>query len=119
MKEKYITITGFGHYYGSTPFRIGTLIRCRKEPKNAYDNEAICCRLPYIGTVGYVANSTSTVAGGAMSAGRIYDQVPDRFLVRVLFTTASKIICRVEEADEADLEKEMLTQCAPENSAEE
>ena len=38
---KYLTITGFRHYYGLQPFRIGSLIRCRKEPDNAYDDEDI------------------------------------------------------------------------------
>lgn len=96
MKEMYITITGFRHYYGTTPFRIGNLIRCSKEPDNAIDAEAIRCFLPMIGTVGYIANSAGTVAGGTHSAGRIYDRVPDRFYVRVCFTTCSKVICKVE-----------------------
>jgi len=110
MKEQFITITGFHHYYGHRPFAIGNLIRCCKEPKNPHDAEAIQCRLPCIGTVGYIANSTHTVAGGAMSAGRIYDLVPDKFFVRVLFTTSSKIICRVETGDPAQLAKELFSQ---------
>lgn len=101
MKERYVTITGFKHYYGSTPFRIGRLIRCRKEPDNCYDHEAIRCSLPQVGTVGYLANSPDTVAGGTRSAGRIYDQVPKKFYVRVCFTTFTKIICRIEADDPA------------------
>lgn len=75
MKEKFISITGFKNYSGSIPFRIGYLVRCEKEPDNPYDSEAIKCTMPVIGTVGYVANSCNTVAGGTMSAGRIYDKV--------------------------------------------
>lgn len=96
MKELYVTITGFKNYYDRKPFRIGQLIRCAKEPDNTFDAEAIRCFLPLIGTVGYVANSANTVAGGTYSAGRLYDQVPRRFYVRVCFTTFTKVICRVE-----------------------
>lgn len=110
MKEKYITITGFKYYSGSSPFRIGYLVRCRKEPDNPYDSEAIKCTMPMLGTVGYVANSSNTVAGGTMSAGRIYDKVGKKFYVRVMFTTFTKIICRVEEGDAAALKKEILAQ---------
>ena len=39
-----------------------------------------------------------------MSAGRVYDHVPRRFWVRVMFTTGSKVICRVEEPHTNDPE---------------
>ncbi len=110
MNEKYISIAGFKNYHGSYPFKIGHLVRCEKDPDNAYDNEAIKCTMPAIGTVGYVANSCNTVAGGTMSAGRIYDKVGKKFYVRVMFTTFTKIICRIEEDDAAELKKEILTQ---------
>lgn len=106
MKEKYVTITGFSHYYGLRPFAIGSLICCRKEPDNSYDGEAIRCSLPVIGTVGYLANSVNTVAGGTMSAGRIYDHVKKHFFVRVMFTTFTKVICRIEYGDPQVMEKE-------------
>ena len=41
MKEKYVTIVGFNHYYGVTPFKIGKKIKRVKEPNNPYDGEAI------------------------------------------------------------------------------
>lgn len=110
MGDKFITITGFKNYYDQTPFSIGNLIRCSKEPNNIHDEEAIKCTLPMIGTVGYIANSVYTVAGGTMSAGRIYDQVEKRFYVRVMFTTSSKIICKVETGSFEELEKEMQRQ---------
>lgn len=96
MEKVYLTIVGFNHYCGKEPFQLGHLIRCKKEPKNPVDQEAIQCTLPMLGTVGYVANSPYTVAGGTRSAGRLYDQVPERFYVRVCFTTQSKIICCLE-----------------------
>ena len=110
MKEKYLTITGFRNYHGSRPFAIGNLIRCCKEPSNPYDGEAIQCSLPVLCTVGYVANSVSTVVLGTMSAGRLYDQVPERFYVRVMFITDRNIICRVEEGDPKALWAELVQQ---------
>lgn len=98
MYDHYVTITGFKHYYDLKPFRIGSLIRCSKEPDNDHDGEAIRCSLPILGTVGYVANSSSTVAGGTYSAGRVYDRVPSHFYVRVCFTTCTKVICRIEQS---------------------
>ena len=56
-KNIFVTITGFQHYYGREPFQIGNLIRCAKEPGNPYDSDAIRAFLPYIGKVGYIANS--------------------------------------------------------------
>lgn len=41
MKEQYVTITGFSHYYGLKPFKIGKRLKCIKEPDNFYDAEAI------------------------------------------------------------------------------
>ena len=79
MKEQYITITGIKHYYGIIPFEIGRKITCVKEPDNYYDQEAIRCQVKHIGTVGYVANSTYTVAVGTKSAGRIAHKVKKKF----------------------------------------
>lgn len=106
----YVTITGTNHYYDQTPFRVDGLIRCSKEPSNRHDGEAIRCHLPMLGTVGYIANSTYTVAGGTMSAGRLYDRVGERFYVRVMFITQSAIIGRVETADRQRLDKELKQQ---------
>lgn len=100
MKEMYITITGFNHYYGATPFKIGKKIKCIKEPDNPYDSEAIRAVIKSIGTVGYLGNSPYTAATGTMSAGRIWDKVGKKFWVQVMFITQSKVICKVlEEKD--------------------
>ena len=96
MKEKFVTITGFKHYYGLTPFAIGNVVKCIKELENPYDSEAIKVTMPMIGKVGYVANSPDTIANGAMSAGRVYDHVKNQFYVRVMFTTHTKVICKIE-----------------------
>ena len=95
MENQYITVTGFKHYYGLKPFAIGQIIRCEKEPSNPYDDEAIRCSLPAIGTIGYIANSQSTRANGTQSAARIYDKVEQRFYAKVMFTTYTKVICQL------------------------
>lgn len=107
MKERYITITGTNHYYGMRPFSVGKRLKCVKEPDNPYDGEAIKVVMKEIGTVGYVANSTYTVATGTMSAGRIYDRVGKKFRVEVMFITASKVICRVMEEDDNKIKMQL------------
>ena len=57
MKETYVTITGFWHYYGVKPFRIGKVLKCVKEPSNPYDEDAIKVVMKEICTVGYISNS--------------------------------------------------------------
>ena len=120
-KNIFVTITGFKHYYGLEPFKIGNLIRCIKEPGNPYDSDAIRAFLPYIGKVGYDPwgdmgdqwmsdSGVDTKAGGTESASRIYERMPKRFYVRVLFTTCTKIICRVEFGDMSDLNAELKSQ---------
>lgn len=106
----YVTVTSFARLYGKKPFDIGNVLICEKEPSNKYDSEAIIVRLPIIGKVGYLANSVSSIAGGTMSAGRIYDKVEDKFYIRVLFTTQSKVICKVENGNDEALEQEIHNQ---------
>ena len=103
MNEKYITITGFNHYYGLSPFEIGAEFKCTKEPENIHDMEAIEVTLKPIGVIGYVANSPYTTAVGTMSAGRIYDKIGDSFRAKVMFITANMVICRVLEEEDDSL----------------
>ena len=79
MKEINLTITGMRHYYGNGIIHVGDILRCKKEPENEYDAEAIQVLLPVYGKVGYIANSPYTVAKGTLSAGRAYDQVKKKF----------------------------------------
>ena len=116
MADMYVTVTGFAHYYHKKPFAINNVLICVKEPSNKLDSEAIAVRIPIIGTVGYIANSIYSMAGGTMSAGRIYDKVEDKFYIRVMFTTQSKIICRVETDAPDALEKEIQAQMSEERS---
>ncbi len=66
--------------------------------------------LPIYQKLGYVANSFHTVAGGTFSAGRLYDKVGDAFFARVMFTTQTKIICKVETAPMHELTGEIFSQ---------
>ena len=42
-----VTITGLAHYYGTKPFKVGAVIKLKKEYDNKYDDEAIRAQLPY------------------------------------------------------------------------
>lgn len=101
MEENYfITITGLNHYYDKKPFEVGLILKIVKEPENEYDHEAIRVELPYIGTVGYVANSPSTVFRGTVSSGRLYDRIEGYAYAQVCFITHSSVIALVLSPDE-------------------
>ncbi len=99
-KSIFVTITGMKNYYGQTPFKVGRLFKLEKEPENGYDGEAIKVSNCLIGTVGYVANSVSTVYDGTYSAGRLYDKIGDSAFIEVMFITRSSVIARLLSDDE-------------------
>lgn len=100
MEATFITITGTNHYYGLKPFKISGIVKLVKDKMNDYDGDAIAVTMPYIGIVGYVANSPNTTFKGTHSAGRLYDSVGDYAYARVMFITHSSVIALVlpEEA---------------------
>lgn len=103
MEElNFVTITGINHYYGKAPLKPNVLFRIKKEPDNRYDSEAIAAELPFIGTIGYVANSTNTVYLGTVSAGRLYDKIGDYAYARVLFVTHCSVIAVIIDKDEIE-----------------
>ena len=107
MSTMFVTITGIHHYYGDKPFEVGRVVRLVKEPDNKHDDDAIRVELPFIETVGYVANSTSTVYRGTYSAGRIYDKIEDAAFAEVAFITHSSVIAAVlppEAVEEMDID---------------
>ena len=108
MSTMFVTITGIHHYYGDKPFEIGRVVRLVKEPDNKHDDDAIRVELPFIETVGYVANSTNTVYRGTYSAGRIYDKIEDAAFAEVAFITHSSVIAAVlppEDVEENESEQ--------------
>ena len=74
--------------------------------------EAIRAELPGLGKVGYVANSTRTVAGNCCSAGRLYDKIGDTAVAKVKYILENAVVCKVKvspvnqpaETDEDDIE---------------
>lgn len=109
-KNYFITITGTKYYYGMKPFEIGRIFKLVKEPENEYDSEAIRAELPFIDKVGYVANSTCTVAKGTYSAGRVYDLFKNKAYGQVLFTLNNSAICLlILQEDEKNMDVEIPT----------
>ena len=48
-----------------------------------------------LGKIGYVANSSYTVIGESMSAGRLYDKIGDAAYARVVLVTPAGTICKI------------------------
>ena len=116
----FVTITGIDHYYGKKPFEIGRIVKLIKDKNNEYDKEAIAAYLPFIETIGYVANSTNTVYDGTISAGRLYDKIDDYAYARVMFVTRTSVIALVldkedvEETEDDDSDEEDDNTSSPE-----
>ena len=97
MKKTYFTIAGTNHYYGQKYFEPNMEVRLVKEPDNEYDKEAIKVEMDGLGTVGYVANSTYSVLGESMSAGRLYDRIGDIARGVVKYVLPQGVVCELEE----------------------
>ena len=95
MKNVYFTITGLNYRYGSDFLKKGMKVKLKKEPDNKYDTEAIQVKVKGLGVIGYVANSTKTVLGDTMSAGRIYDRFDEKAKGKVVLVTDRGVICRL------------------------
>lgn len=100
MKNIYFTITATHFFFGMDCFKPDMTVRLEKEPTNPHDSEAILVKLPGLGSVGYVANSTHTVLGESMSAGRLYDKIGDTATGIVRYVLPKGVVCElVEEED--------------------
>ena len=95
MAKVFITLTGTKHYFGNDFLKKGTKIRLEKEPDNEYDKEAIKVTYEGLGKIGYVANSSYTVIGESMSAGRLYDKIGDVAYAKVILVTPAGTICKI------------------------
>ena len=95
MSKIYFTLTGTNHYFGKEFLKKGTKIRLEKEPDNEYDKEAIKVTYEGLGKIGYVANSSYTVLGDSMSAGRIYDKIGKK--AKVVLVTDHGTICSISK----------------------
>ena len=102
MKNVFITITGQNHYLGMKPYKIGRIVKIVKDVDNEYDEDAIRVELPFIDTIGYVANSVNTVFAGTYSAGKLYDKIDDYAYAQVMFITHSSVIALVLSPEEVE-----------------
>lgn len=97
MAKVFITLTGTKHYFGNDFLKKGTKIRLEKEPDNEYDKEAIKITYEGLGKIGYVANSSYTVIGESMSAGRLYDKIGKKAKAKVVLVTEHGTICSISK----------------------
>ena len=95
MSKKYFTIAGCNHYYGNEYMKKGMKVKLVKEPDNEYDQEAIQVKIKGLGKIGYVANSSCTVKGKSMSAGRLYDKIGKKAKAKIVFILDGSAICEV------------------------
>ena len=102
MNNVFITITGQNHYLGSKPYKVGRIVKLVKDIDNSYDEDAIRVELPYIDTIGYVANSVNTVFAGTFSAGKLYDKIGDYAYAKIMFITHSSAIALVLTPEEVE-----------------
>lgn len=97
MKDVLITITGLNYRFGSYFLKKGMKVKLIKEPDNEYDKEAIRVDFMGLGTIGYVANSTKTVMGECLSAGRLYDRIGKKAKAKVVLKFEGCAICKVSK----------------------
>ena len=96
MAKVYFTLTGTQYFMGQDFLKPGMKLTIEKEPDNKYDKEAILVKLKGM-DIGHVANSTRTVLGECMSAGRIYDKIGDTAKAKVVFVTPGGTICKISK----------------------
>ena len=97
MAKVFITLTGTKYYHGNEFLKPGMKVKLTKEPDNEYDKEAIKVSMKGIGDIGHVANSSYTVMGDSMSAGRLYDKIGDKATAKVILVTPRGTICKVSK----------------------
>ena len=95
MENIFITITGHQSFLGLKPYKVGRIVKLVKEHDNEHDEDAIRVELPFIDTIGYVANSTNTVYKGTHSAGRLYDKIGEEAFAQIMFITHSSAIALI------------------------
>ncbi|WP_339062113.1 HIRAN domain-containing protein [Tepidibacillus marianensis] len=103
-QPNYITVVGSRHYFGVEVFKVGQRVKLTKNYENPHDSEAIKVELEPIGKVGYVANSTHTVARGTRSAGRIYDLFNESCSGQVMFILKGDVIVQLENGNNISVE---------------
>ena len=95
MGKTFFTVSGTNHYYGQEFMEPGMKVKLIKEPDNEHDSEAIRVEMKGLGKVGYVANSTYTVMGDSLSAGRLYDRIGKKAKGEVVHVLPRGVLCKV------------------------
>lgn len=96
MGKMYFTVISMDYELDSDLIVKGDEVTLERELDNKFDNEAIMVKLPGIGKIGYVANSTKTRIGDTCSAGRMYDKIIDGCKATVTYLINGKLVCSVE-----------------------
>ena len=107
MEKMYFTIAGCNHYFGNEFMKKGMKVKLVKEPDNEFDKEAIQVKVKGLGKCGYVANSSFTVKGESMSAGRIYDKIGKTAKAKVVLVTDHGTICSISKKSLLDNQKKV------------
>ena len=81
-------------------------VKLEKEPDNKFDSEAIMVKVKGLGKCGYVANSTYTVRGESMSAGRLYDKIGDKAKGKIVAIIQD---CAIAKITDTGIEKDKVT----------
>ena len=84
---------------------ISSLWKIKRKKGNEYDKEAIKVTYEGLGKIGYVANSSYTVLGDSMSAGRIYDKIGKK--AKVVLVTDHGTICSISKKSLLDNQKKV------------
>ena len=84
---------------------ISSLWKIKRKKGNEDDKEAIKVTYEGLGKFGYVANSSYTVLGDSMSAGRIYDKIGKK--AKVALVTDHGTICSISKKSLLDNQKKV------------
>ena len=84
---------------------ISSLWKIKRKKGNEYDKEAIKVTYEGLRKIGYVANSSYTVLGDSMSAGRIYDKIGKK--AKVALVTDHGTICSISKKSLLDNQKKV------------
>ena len=100
MKDSsiYITINHLEDYQSASYLKPGDRLVLEKDRNNSFDDEAIRVKKDNI-TVGYVANSVSSVMRGTFSAGRVYDRIDDRAVCLIRFMNEDLLLAEILRED--------------------
>lgn len=93
--EILLTVVGIKYYSDKEDIEPGQEVTLMKEPSNKFDKEAIAVLADNLEKIGYIANSTHTVAKGCYSAGRLYDKFDDSIKAKILLVFDDVAVCKI------------------------